>query len=44
MGYSGFLPKKSWREKKDTKHRMGKLGKGLGSALRKTAALPGTHS
>jgi hypothetical protein len=30
MGDSGFLPKEGWREKKGTKHRMGRLGNGLG--------------
>lgn len=40
MGDLDFLPKESWREKKGAKHRMGKLGNGLGSAWKKTQALP----
>lgn len=43
-GDSGFLPKEGWREKKDTKHRLGTLGNGLGSAWKRTKALPGAHS
>lgn len=33
MGDWGFLLKEGWREKKDGKHRMEKLGNDLGSAL-----------
>lgn len=40
MGDSGFLPKEGWRENKGAKHRMGKLGNGLGSAWKRTEALP----
>lgn len=40
MGDSGFLPKEGWRENKGAKHRMGKLGNGLGSARKRTEALP----
>ena len=44
MGDSGFLPRKDWGEEKGTNHGRGKLGKVLGSAWKKTEALPGTHS
>lgn len=44
MGKSGFLTKENYREKKGTKHRMRKLGNGLGRAWKKTEALPGTRS
>lgn len=40
MGDSGFLPKEGWRENKGAKHRMGKLGNGLGSAWKRSEALP----